>query len=210
MYLFSNHAISLDGRLGPDHERFLSLGGDADHRRMRAFRDEADAVLVGGRTLRCWPHPSLGKDEGRPLWNAVMTRRGLWGEDGISPSAWHERWAGTAARLLVLGGPQPDVEVPWIGHASPSLSWALDELRARGCERVLLEGGGDLVRQALDAGLLDEMRLTICPLLLGGALAPTLFPGAAPSWGAWPRLRLLSSEEEDGHLFLRFAVRPSG
>lgn len=208
MYLFSNHAISLDGRLGPDHEHFVSLGSDEDLRRLRLYRDEADAVLVGGRTLRCWPHPSLGTAR-RPIWNAVLTRRGLWGAQGI-PGAWAQRWRGSGARLLILGGPAP-VDLPTdcgehIAHPEPTLLWVLEQLRDRGCRRVVLEGGGALVRQALEAAVLDEMRVTICPLLIGAQDGPALLPGSID--GSEPRLRLLGAEIVGHEIFVRYAVEP--
>jgi dihydrofolate reductase len=46
---------------------------------------------------------------------------------------------------------------------------ALDRARAAACERnVIVMGGADLLRQYLEAGFLDELTLTIAPVLLGG------------------------------------------
>lgn len=206
MYVFSNHAISLDGRLGPDYEHFVALGSEEDLRRLRLYRDEADAVIVGGRTLRCWPHPSLGA-AGRPIWNAVLTSRGLWGAQGI-PGAWTHRWRGSGARLLILGGPPPE-DLPAdcgesVAHAAPTFAWALEQLRERGCERVVLEGGGALVQQALDAAVLHEMRVTLCPLLIGAQEGPSLLPQSVDRGGT--RLRLVRAEIVGNEVFVRYRV----
>jgi riboflavin biosynthesis pyrimidine reductase len=47
-------------------------------------------------------------------------------------------------------------------------------LLAEGLERILVEGGGGLAAAFLEAGLVDELRLTITPWLLGGDAAPSI------------------------------------
>ena len=46
-----------------------------------------------------------------------------------------------------------------------------------GVKRVLCEGGGRLNDSLLRAGVVDEVNLTICPLILGGQDAPTIADG---------------------------------
>jgi 5-amino-6-(5-phosphoribosylamino)uracil reductase len=89
---------------------------------------------------------------------------------------------------------------------APSPRWALERLRARGCARVLVEGGGDLIAQLLADGLLHELHVTLCPLVVGGAGAPTLSDGPGFLADALPRLRLLSCEPAGDEVFLRYAV----
>ena len=48
---------------------------------------------------------------------------------------------------------------------------ALDQLGATGVASVLLEGGPHLAGAFLDAGEIDEVRLFLAPLLLGGSAA---------------------------------------
>ncbi|MCZ7640145.1 MAG: dihydrofolate reductase family protein [Verrucomicrobia bacterium] len=61
-------------------------------------------------------------------------------------------------------------EVNWPG--------ALAHLRARwGVKRLVCEGGGELNDALFRAGLVHELHLTICPLLIGGRQAPTLADG---------------------------------
>ena len=212
MKVVSNTAISLDGRINTRERRFGSLGSARDHARMSRLRTEADAVLVGGATFRNWPHPSLpdGADRprlaGRP-WNVVVTRtlkvpvtREFLAEPGIRPL------------FLTRAGSVPDAfpaevetyEGP--GNDLP-VAWMLDALRRRGVQRLLIEAGGDLLFQFFAAGAIDEVFVTLCPLLIGGD-APSLADGAGFTWQQMRHLRLLESEVAGDEIFLRYQTVP--
>jgi riboflavin-specific deaminase-like protein len=49
-------------------------------------------------------------------------------------------------------------------------------LRARGCRRVFVEGGGVTVSMFLDANLLDRLHITVAPLLIGDGRPAIRFP----------------------------------
>jgi riboflavin-specific deaminase-like protein len=58
---------------------------------------------------------------------------------------------------------------------SVDLEWMLQQLRRDyGVRTVACEGGATLFRALLEADLVDQLNLTIAPLLFGGAQAPTL------------------------------------
>lgn len=63
-------------------------------------------------------------------------------------------------------------------------------------------GGADIVRQCLNAGLVEEVRLHLIPILLGGGAR--LFDGVDP---ATLRLEPTAAEQADGVVHLRFRVR---
>jgi riboflavin biosynthesis pyrimidine reductase len=85
---------------------------------------------------------------------------------------------------------------------------ALEQLRARGHSLILSEGGPTLFGALLAAGLVDELFLTISPLLAGRDTRPRLslvegvelVPGSS-------RARLVSTRNHGDHLFLRYALR---
>jgi diaminohydroxyphosphoribosylaminopyrimidine deaminase/5-amino-6-(5-phosphoribosylamino)uracil reductase len=56
-----------------------------------------------------------------------------------------------------------------------SLAGALKELGKRGITSVLIEGGGEVLGQALDGRLIDKVQLYVGPLVSGGAVVA--FPG---------------------------------
>ena len=207
MRVFSNTAVSLDGRIGTTARDHVQVGSDLDRRRMSHLRAQADAVMVGGQTFRSWPHPLVELPEDatgrtRPLINAVLTRRGVGVPDQVE-------WTG--ADLHVFVGPEGKVEGVPDGqvhsHAAPSPVWVLDELATMGCEQVLIEGGGDLIFQLLAAGRLDEIYVTVSACIIGGVGAPSLADGIGFDASTIARLRLLDVEHVGDELFVHYAVK---
>ena len=208
----SNTAISLDGRINTREGRFSLLGSARDHARMSRLRAEADAVLVGGATFRNWPHPALPDaadldlDPGKVRWNVVVTRHldvpltpAYLAEPRIRPLFLTR--AGTPP-----GGFPADVE-RWEGEGEAPVAWMLEAMRRRGVEHLLIEAGGDLLFQFLAADAIDEMFVTLCPLVIGGD-APSLADGVGFALADMRRLRLLESEIAGDEIFLRYEVRP--
>jgi 5-amino-6-(5-phosphoribosylamino)uracil reductase len=212
LYVFSNTAISLDGRIATGARDRHAFGSAADKRRMSQLRSTADAVLVGGDTFRRWGLPLVEHSaervglasRPRPIINAVLTRRGVADAPGL-------RFPDPRVDLVVFGGPDVDAEshrdrlqATVVQHPTPTVSWALDQLAAQGCRRVLVEGGGDLLAQLLRAERLHEMFVTLCPLVVGGSQAPSLVDGPGFVLGALPRLRLVDCVADGDEVFLRY------
>ena len=85
------------------------------------------------------------------------------------------------------------------------LAVALGRLRAEhGVRSILCEGGPDLNASLLPAGLVDELFLSIAPVLAGTAGALTIVDGAPLE--APVALDLVWLLESDGQLFARYAV----
>ncbi len=215
MKVVSNSAISLDGRINTRERRFAFFGSARDHARMSLLRAEADAVLVGGATFRNWPHASLpdaedrGRLRGRP-WNIVVSRTldvppapEFLGEAGIRPLFL------TSAASLVGRAIAAEAE-GWPGEGDDlPVAWMLEQIARRGVERLLVEAGGDLLFQFFAADALDEMHLTLCPLVVGGR-APSLVDGTGFDLADVRRMRLLSAAPEGDEVFLHYEVIRKG
>jgi riboflavin biosynthesis pyrimidine reductase len=174
------------------------LGGKADQALFALLRRMADVVLVAAGTVRAERYgPSTV-----PV--AVVTRS--------CRLDWDSRFftAQVARPLVVTVATAPAeararaaevADVVVAGEHDVDLVEAVEALGARGFRAVLSEGGPILNAQLAAAGLLDELCLTLSPLLVGGdakrLLAGPLLPGP-------PALRLVSACEEDGFLFLRY------
>ena len=208
MKVLSNTAISLDGRINTRERRFAFFGSARDHARMSGLRAGADAVLVGGATFRNWPHASLpdAEDRGhlreRP-WNIVVTRSldvpisaEFVGETAVRPLL--------LTRAASLRGRTLGVDAEgWAGEGDLPVAWMLEQIARRGVERLLVEAGGDLLFQFLAADAIDEMYLTLCPLVVGGP-APSLADGPGFDLVDLRRMRLVSAEPEGDEVFLHY------
>jgi len=67
-------------------------------------------------------------------------------------------------------------------------------------------GGGKLVASVLAAGLVDELWLTVCPLILGGADAPTPVEGKGFLADLAPKLELLAVKQVGQEVFLHYRI----
>jgi riboflavin biosynthesis pyrimidine reductase len=86
---------------------------------------------------------------------------------------------------------------------------AIAALRARGHGAILSEGGPTLFTSFVVAGVVDELFLTVSPLLAGRAGVPrlSLADGAELLPDVRVAGRLLSIRRHDSHLFLRYELR---
>jgi riboflavin-specific deaminase-like protein len=205
--VISNTAISVDGRINTRERRFTFFGSERDRARMSRLRSQADAVLVGGATFRNWPHPSLPDEADRaglraPPWNVVVSRSldvpltaAFLAEPAIRPLF-------VTRASAVPPGFAGAVEA-WAGAGDAPVRWILGRLAARGVERLLVEAGGDLLFQFLAADAIDEMYVTLCPLIVGGP-APTLVDGTGFDRADLRRLALVASEVEGDEVFLHY------
>jgi riboflavin biosynthesis pyrimidine reductase len=177
------------------------LGGPADHALFAVMRSQADVVLVAAGTVRAERYgPSAV-----PV--AVISRscRLDWDSPFFT--------AAIAPPIVITVAEAPALarkkaadlaEVIIAGEQDVDLAAALGALSERGYAQVLAEGGPTLNGQLAAAGLLDELCLTLSPLLAGGEAKRIL---AGPAVVAGPGWRLRSLCEQDGFLFLRYRLR---
>jgi 5-amino-6-(5-phosphoribosylamino)uracil reductase len=124
--------------------------------------------------------------------------------DAVSPTVLVTCAAADAGRRAALAA--AGVEVLVCGDDDVDLRAAVDALAERGLTQLLCEGGPSLFSAALAAGVVDELDLSIAPLLAGGA------PGVLGT-GALPvpvPARLVQVLEEDGYLFTRYHLSAGG
>ena len=168
-------AVSLDGRLAPPQGGAAKLGGAADRRALEESLAWADACLVGAGTLRT--HGSTCLIHGEDL---LRQRRRQQRPDHppLVVVSRHARLVGTLPVFqqplecwwLAPGQTWVDQVPPWFRGALPLSHWrALPPTMARqGWQRVVVLGGAQLATTLAAHDLLHEIRLTLCPTLLGG------------------------------------------
>jgi riboflavin biosynthesis pyrimidine reductase len=229
--VFANFVETIDGVVAmPDIERSNALVSDeseADRFVMGLLRAVADVVVVGSGTMlaspkgtwradRVYPPAAdayaelrrrLGKSEHPAV--AIVTAGGSF--DPTHPVL--------EAGAVVLTTERAAADLRATVHRATEVvavndgDWvdpagAVAALRARGHELVLSEGGPTLFTSLVAAGLVDELFLTVSPLLAGrsGVRRLSLADGAELLPGVRAAGDLLSIRRHESHLFLRYAL----
>jgi 5-amino-6-(5-phosphoribosylamino)uracil reductase len=93
-----------------------------------------------------------------------------------------------------------------------ALDWTavLPMLYQCGFANIAVLGGGTLVGAIAAAGALNELWLTVCPILLGGERSPTPVDGPGFHTHLAPRLQLLTAETLGQEVFLHYRVMAIG
>jgi 2,5-diamino-6-(ribosylamino)-4(3H)-pyrimidinone 5'-phosphate reductase len=99
----------------------------------------------------------------------------------------------------------PTTEVVRAGDRRVALDPTLETLAADGVDRLMVEGGGELVFSLFEAGLVDELSVFVGGTVIGGREAPTLADGDG-FVDEFVELSLRDVERLDGGVLLRWAV----
>jgi riboflavin biosynthesis pyrimidine reductase len=208
MIASADGAASLGDRSG-------ALGGPADKVVFATLRSLADVILVGAGTVRAERYGPARLDDD------TRARRQGWGLPPVPPIAvitrscrldWDSPFFTDAEqRPIVVTTASADAadraraagaaDVLVAGDTDVDLGRTVAALGERGHDSVLAEGGPGVAAQLAASGLLDEVCLTLAPLLVAGP-ARRILDGAAlapPS-----ALKMAHVLEADGYLFLRY------
>lgn len=201
----ANFAASADGAVTVDG-RSRGLSSEADRDVFHLLRAMSDVVLVGAGTVRTENYGGARQgDHGTPP-IAVVTRtldldpRSRLFTDTKVPPIILTCTSAPAERRAALTGIADVVEA---GDDDVDLAEALDLLADRGLRRVICEGGPHLFGWLLAARSVDELCLTIAPLIAGGTAGRIV---AGLQTQLTDPMTLLHVLDDDGHLFLRYAV----
>ena len=203
-HTFFNFVGTLDGRAALDGST-KPLGGPADLEMLLSLRAAADAVLIGPGTVRAEGYARLVSPSRRdtsPPAVLISRRFDIPWEAGLFAAADQE--------VIVYGpadaGEPPDVaapvEVVRLDACTPAA--ALADLRARGIRALLSEGGPTLFRALLADGLVDELFLTLTPVITGDEDELSIVSGGRlPELSRFSLRWVLRSGDE---LFQRYAM----
>src|SRR5436309_3809530 len=156
-FVIAKCGMSLDGRLTRPAVEPRWITGRSARQHANELRAGVDAVLVGAETVRA-DNPRLtvrGTRRTRQPRRVVVTRSGKLPQRA---RLFSDEWA---ARTLT--------------YRRKTLAKVLQDLGKRGMTCVLIEGGGEVLGEALDQRLIDKVQLYVGPILTGGPVVA--FPG---------------------------------
>ena len=222
MHVHVNAAESVDGKLSTRKREQVAISGDADFDRMDELRAASDAVMVGVGTVLA-DDPSLTvKDEQR------RTERSESGRQPNPARVVADSQARTPTDAVLLDDDAPTyvltsdaasdgdsaaleaagATVLVAGEERVSLVEAFEQLEEAGIDRLLVEGGGELIYSLFAAELVDQLTVFVGSVVIGGREAPTLVDGEGfTDTDAFPKLSLDSVERLDDGAVLRYDVQ---
>ena len=212
-----NMIASLDGG-ATDDGKAGGLAGRGDRAVFSLMRHAADVILVGAATVRIENYSGAqlpvaarqarqrrGQAEVPPI--AVVTRSG-----DLDPSAL--LFTRTEVRPLILtsartvedtrgrlGAVADVIDASGTDPNSADYAVVLRVLAERGLFRVLTEGGPLILGSLIENGLMDELCLTVAPILVGGA-SKRIVTGLGHVHTRMRRAHLLA--DDDGYLYTRY------
>jgi diaminohydroxyphosphoribosylaminopyrimidine deaminase / 5-amino-6-(5-phosphoribosylamino)uracil reductase len=178
-------AMSLDGKVATSSGDSKWISGEASRHRVHQWRAACDAVAVGiGTAMADDPLLTARLPQAESETGVRQPRRVVF--DSLAQLSLHSKLLAdvrtiplsvvvsraaprTATDTLITHG--VDVIIATGENEPARVRSALDQLGADGVTSMLLEGGPKLAGAFLDAGQIDEIRLFLAPLVLGGRTA---------------------------------------
>jgi len=208
-YTIINCAMSVDGKIALPSRRQTRISNEEDMTRVHRLRNGCDAILVGVKTILS-DDPKLTVNEKRvdkvknPL-RVVLDSKGRTPEGA-------EVLSGDAPTLIVTSEncetTFEQAEVARFGKERVDLPLLLDFLREKGVERLLVEGGETVIWSFLREGLVDELKVFVGSMIIGGTESPTMAGGeGATSFEDIVPLVLRNSTQLGDGVLLEYEVK---
>jgi 2,5-diamino-6-(ribosylamino)-4(3H)-pyrimidinone 5'-phosphate reductase len=190
-YTFINSAMSADGKISTKKRKQVKISGKTDFDRVDELRAGSDAVMVGiGTVLADDPSLTVKSEERRK-------RRAASGKDenparvvvdshARTPPTADIFKKGTGKRIVVVSQAAPSdrvaalkekAEIIVAGQEEVDLEQMSVELKKRGIDRLMIEGGATLNYAMVSRRLVDEISVFVGNLIIGGKDAPTFMDG---------------------------------
>ena len=221
-FAFINVAMTADGKIDTVARKGAAISSARDKERVDQLRAEADAVMVGGRTLLDEDPKLTVKSESL---RAERVARGL-AENPMKVGVVSEANLESHSKFLREGRARVVIfttnrtskdkldllrslgaEVFVHTTARVDLTHMMQTLAELGVKRLMVEGGATLNFELLRLGLVDEVYAFVAPLIFGGESAPTLAAGRGLERSAAVQLKLMDVEKwDDGGVLLKYSI----
>lgn len=215
-----NFAMSADGKISTSSREPFRFSSKLDRNLMDDIRARSDAILYGAATIRA-ENPTVGirsrkhreqrLAQGKPAHPmAIVITRSL---DLPMTGSFFRPVSG--ARLVVttedadpvrVAMVSRTVEVVQFGTGEVDLAALCGYLKRGGIYRLLVEGGGAVNMAFFAHRMVDEVYLTLCPVIIGGQEAPTPVDGEGFSASDAVPLELIESRRTGHEVFQHYRV----
>ncbi|NET00079.1 MAG: RibD family protein [Sphaerospermopsis sp. SIO1G2] len=216
-------AMSADGKIADFQRSPARFGSTADKIHLETQIAAADAILFGAGTLRAYgttltiSDPNLlqqriTKNKSPQPFHLVIS-----GSGNINPDIKFfqqpiKRWLLTTETGAKFWQARSEFEQILVietinGKINTLAVW--QHLESLQIQRLAVLGGGELVASLLEFNLIDELWLTVCPLILGGNTAPTPVSGLGFRSNLAPKLQLLEVNQVNQEIFLHYRIDKS-
>jgi riboflavin-specific deaminase-like protein len=212
MKVFSNLAVSLDGRIADRENPSTPLGTPLDRQTMQVIRKKCDVILVGSGTLKA--HPKTMKIKGRLPATKKQPANAIISASAEFDPSWEFWQDPQVVRLVFTTQESLSKAVKNCGdralvfaagqNGRVDLNLVFRKLKELNFKNVLVEGGGETMAEVMSVGLLQELYVTLTPWVLGGRGNPSLLMG---DQALWQKLVLLKSKKIKNELYLHYKVK---
>jgi len=221
-FVFLCTGVSLDGKISNYKRECSPISADDNRDLLYNSRVNADAVMIGGKTLihddsgltvksesRQQQRLKLGKTK-EPAKLAIISDASqikMGGDflskgDGQKYIFTTQRTSQEIIDLLSKAGCQCFV----YGENKVDLKKVMLKIVDLGIESVLVEGGGELIFSLIKEKLVDEIYMKLGDLIIGGADSPTLADGQGFELGEFVKTELLNVERQGNVMILRYKI----
>ena len=217
-------AMTADGKIADYLRSPARFGSDNDKAHLEKQVSLVDGVLFGADTLRAYgttisiSEPSLLESRLKRS-QKLQPVQIVVSASGILNPQWRffrqsvPRWLLTVPSGAKLWRSKTEFERILIIHGTKeqnsTINWVSTfvQLKGLGLNKLAILGGGELVASLLKLDLIDELWITICPLILGGSSSPTPVGGIGFEQSQGKELKLLEVKQIDEELFLHYQVK---
>ncbi len=212
-------AMSADGKIADKQRSPARFSSPADKLHLEQQVAAADAVLFGAGTLRAYGStirvsaPQLIQQRSQQSLPPQPIQIVVSPSGNIDRQLRFFRQPVPRYLLTTVHGAKPwqdkaefDKIIVCETSTKSKINWlnAVQKMSALGLTRLAVLGGSEIVTAMLAADLIDELWITVCPLLLGGNNAPTPVGGEGFTEIVAPRLELLSAKVIASEVFLHY------
>jgi 2,5-diamino-6-hydroxy-4-(5-phosphoribosylamino)pyrimidine 1'-reductase len=172
-----NTAVSLDGRVGKKDKQII-FSNKLDNYRVHRLRGSVDAIMIGVETVITDDPELVASEQLKKPFRIIVDSKGEIPlnakvlDGGAKTIVAVSR---AASPMIVRRLQEKGVDIIAAGEYAVHLRDLLYALHRRGIKNILLEGSGNLPRRMLNDGLVNEIYVTIAPMLIGEGI--NLFRG---------------------------------